>query len=128
MSAKYQPVKFFIITFLITWISWFIAAWFSFQPDGESIYILFLIPGLVAPFGTALIMMLSAKDKSLWQNFKTKLFNLRLIRLSSLPIILFLMPAVVCFSILISIPFGQPASQLAFSPDFSFSVGLYRSC
>jgi uncharacterized protein len=120
----YKPGKFFLITYLITWISWFVSAYFSFRPDGQSIYILFMIPGLVAPFGTALWMILTSNNQELKRGFVQKLFNLHLICLSSLPAILLIMPIAVVISILISSLFGYSIDQLNFPIGFSFSVGV----
>ena len=33
----YKPVHFFLVVFLITWISWFMAAWFSYQNGMEGL-------------------------------------------------------------------------------------------
>lgn len=120
----YRPLKFFLSTYLITWVSWFLAAYFSYQKNGESIYVVLMIPGLIAPFGTALWMILTSKKKQLKKDFVNKLFNIRLIKLSSIPAIFFIMPVTVVISILISILFGQSIDQLQFSKEFSFSVGF----
>jgi uncharacterized protein len=126
MKAEYfyKPVRFFLITYLITWISWFIAAYFSYQKNGESIYVICMIPGLIAPFGTALWMILSSKNKQPKRDFVNKLINFRSIKLSSIPAILFIMPITVVISILISSLFGQSIDQLQFANGFSFSVGF----
>ena len=42
----YKPVRFFLITFILTWISGFIAAYFSYQKGMEGIQLLFMLPGL----------------------------------------------------------------------------------
>lgn len=120
----YQPVRFFLIVFLITWISGFIAAYLSYQTYGKSIYMLFMLPGLLAPFGTSLWMILSSKSKELKKSFFNKLTNLRLINLSSLFASVLIMPSSVVISILISLLFGQSISQLNFADKFSFSAGF----
>jgi len=123
-TATYKPVKFFFFTYLLTWVSWFSAAYFSYRDNGGLIYPVLMLPGLIAPFGIALSMILSSKDKTLRKGFKNKLFNLRLIRPSSIPAILFIMPAAVLLSILVSTLFGQSIDQLRFSERFSFSAGF----
>lgn len=123
-TYEYKPVKFFIITYLITWVSWFLSAYFSYKPNGESFYVALMLPGLIAPFGVALWMILSSKNADLKKGFKDKLFNLKLIRFSSIPAILFIMPAAVVISILISTLFGQSIDQLHFAGKFSFSAGF----
>ena len=71
----YKPVRFFFVTYLITWLSWFLAAYLSYQQNGESIYMILMAPGLAAPFGTALWMILSSKDEGLKKDFLNKLLK-----------------------------------------------------
>ena len=123
-NTAYKPIKFFILTYLLTWISWFASAYFSYQENGESIFVILMLPGLIAPFGIALWMILSSGGKSLKQGFTNKLFNLRLIKLWSIPAILFIMPVAVVVSILISTLFGQSIDQLQLAGKFSFSAGF----
>ena len=125
-TYSYKPVRFFSITYGITWISWFLAAFFSYQKNGELIYILFLLPGLVAPFATALWMILGSKSTELKKTFVNRLFNLRLIKPVSLIPISTIMPATIVISTLISLLFGQSITQLQFSEGFSFSVGFVQ--
>lgn len=125
-SAKsvYKPVTFFFLTFLVTWISWFLSAYFSFQENGGSIFVLFMLPGLIAPFAIALWMIYRSGNKALKNNFVNKLFNLRLIKASAIPAILLIMPVAVVLSILISTLFGQSIDQLRLAGKFSFSAGF----
>lgn len=123
-STTYKPFKFFFFTYLLTWVSWFSAAYVSFRENGESIYVIMMLPGLIAPFCIALWMILSSKDKTLRKSFNNRLFNLRLIRPSSIPAILFIMPVAIVLSILVSTFFGQSIDQLRFSERFSFSAGF----
>jgi membrane protease YdiL (CAAX protease family) len=83
-----------------------------------------MLPGLVAPFLIALWMILSSENIDLKKDFRNKLFNLRLIKLSSIPAIIFTMPFVVIVSILISTVFGQSIDQLQLADKFSFSAGF----
>jgi membrane protease YdiL (CAAX protease family) len=121
---QYQPKKFFLLTFVVTWISWFLSAYFSYQENGESIFVVFMIPGLIAPFAIALYMILKSKNTELKKGFLRKLFDLRLIKPATIPVLLFFMPLAVVLSIFVSLPFGQSMDQLQFSPEFSFSVGF----
>ncbi|NTW23940.1 MAG: CPBP family intramembrane metalloprotease, partial [Lentimicrobium sp.] len=102
IKRVYKPVTFFVLTFLVTWISWFLSAYFSFQENSESIFVLFMLPGLIGPFAIALWMIYSSGNKALKKNFVNKLFNLRLIKASAVPAILLIMPVAVVLSILIS--------------------------
>ncbi|MHC1702865.1 MAG: CPBP family glutamic-type intramembrane protease [Tenuifilaceae bacterium] len=123
-ESVYKPFKFFFFTFLLTWVSWFLSAYFSFNENSKNIFVVLMIPGLVAPFCIALWMILASKNKRLTSGFRNKLFNLRLIKLESLPAIFLIMPFAVFISILISTFFGESFDQLKFSDGFSFSAGF----
>jgi membrane protease YdiL (CAAX protease family) len=123
-AYTYKPKAFFLITFAVTWISWFAAAYLSYQPGGEAFYIPLLIPGLVAPFVVALWLILTSKSAELKRKFRDDLFNLKRINPASfLPMIL-LVPVTLIISIWISTLFGESMSQLQFAEGFSFSVGM----
>lgn len=126
-SYAYKPVQFFFIANLITWTTWFIAAYFSYQQSGGSnglISILELI-GLFAPFGTALWMIFISNSKELKQNFYDRLLNLKLIKLSSIPAIFLIMPVAVIISVLISyLFFGQSLDQLTIAKVAPYTAGL----
>jgi uncharacterized protein len=120
----YKPFKFFLTTYLITWSSWFLSAYFSYQKNTESLYVLFMLPGLIAPFVTALWLITISKNKSLRRDFLNKLSNLRIIKPSTIPFMLLIMPIVVSISILISLLIGQSIDQFSFLNSFSFSAGF----
>jgi len=69
-------------------------------------------------------MIYRSANKTLKKNFVSKLFNLRLIKVSAIPAILFIMPVAVVLSILISTLFGQSIDQLRLAGKFSFSAGF----
>lgn len=119
IAWQYHPVRYYLITFLITWVCWLIAAYVSQQPGGEASFVMFVIPGMMAPTLTALVLMLAGKNRALWQNITRRLVDLRRVRPASLLPVLLLMPALVIVSILISTLFGQPLSQIRPSPEFS---------
>jgi uncharacterized protein len=123
IGYKYKPVLFFVITYLITWGSWFLAAFYSYQPGGDSIFVIFMLPGLVAPFGVALGMILTSGSSALKKQFVDRLVNLRLIRPSSILPLILIMPAVVVVSILLSTFLGQSIDQLRLAEEFSFTAG-----
>jgi uncharacterized protein len=123
-SNIFKPTRFFTITFLVTYISWFIAAYISYQPGGESIFFFFLLPGLMAPFLVALWMIRSSGSNILWSTFKERLFNLRLINLANLVPSLFITPAALVIAALISIALGGDPAQLQPAEGFSFTIGM----
>jgi len=120
----YKPSRFFTITYLVTFVSWFISAYISYQPGGESIFFLFLLPGLVAPFCVALYMIRSSGSKKLWNTFKDRLTNLRLIKWSVFLPSLLITPAAIVIAVRISILFGGNSAQLQFADGFSFTIGM----
>ena len=118
----YKPVRFFLITFLITWISWFIAAWFSYQEGMQGQQLLFMVPGLLAPFIAVLIMIAGRKNKPMRQNFWDRL-NPRKINLRYLPAILLIMPFVLFLATALSLLFGQPAKQFLLASEYKIMDG-----
>ncbi len=120
----YKPQKFFTITYLVTYISWFISAFLSYQPWGQSVFFVFMLPGLVAPFCVALLLIRTSGSTELWQKFKSRLFDFRLIN----PVIFFpsllITPAAILIAAFISIFLGGDPAQLQFAEDFSFTIGI----
>jgi membrane protease YdiL (CAAX protease family) len=121
-ETNYKPVRFFLITFLITWISWFIAAYYSYQEGMDGIQLLFMIPGLFAPFITVLIMISGAKNKPLRKDFWERL-SLRKIKPGYLPAILLIMPCALFLATALSLLFGQSADQFLLSSEFKIMNG-----
>lgn len=112
LSYKYRPARFFLISFLGTWIPWFIAAYFSYQKGMEGFQLAFLILGMLAPFIAALIMIYGSKNKELVKDFWDRLRFYRS-KVRFLPIILLLMPCVLFLATSLSLLFGQSTEQFA---------------
>jgi uncharacterized protein len=113
----FKPRKFFIIVYVVTLISWSLAAYFSYT--NEAIFVPFLIPGMLAPFATALWMILTSKSRELKKKYRERLFNLKLVRpLTLIPIVL-IMPVVLAISFGLSLLVGQSPSQLQIADEFS---------
>ena len=119
---KYKPVRFFLITFLITWSTWFIAAWFSHQPGMEGMQLLFMVPGLFAPFIAVLAMILGRKNQGLWKDFINRL-SLKRIKAGTLPVILLVMPFALFLATAVSLLFGQSAQQFQLASEFQIMDG-----
>lgn len=85
---------------------------------------LFLLPGLMAPFLISLIMIYTSKNSDLNKDFVNRLINLRLIQPKMLPALFLIMPLSVIISIFLSLPLGGSISQFQFSKGFSFSSGF----
>jgi membrane protease YdiL (CAAX protease family) len=122
-NYTYKPLFYFLITFFVTFSLWFAGAYFSFQDEDNGLYMLLMLPGLMAPFLISLVMILTSKNTNVKKDFFNRLINPRLIQLKMLPVFVFLMPLSVLFSILLSLPFGGSMSQFQFAEGFSFSSG-----
>jgi len=121
---NYQPVRYFTITFLVTFALWFLGAWLSFRPEANGLHMVFLLAGLAAPFLVSLVMIFRSGHREIKADYISRLIDPRRIRLETLPTFLFLMPLSVVVSILISIPFGESMAQFQLAEGFSFSSGF----
>ena len=123
-NYTYKPLFYFLITFSVTFSLWFSGAYFSFQGENNGLYMLLMLPGLMAPFLISLVMILISKNADVKKDFLNRLINPRLIQLKMLPIFVFLMPLSVLFSIVLSLPFGGSLLQFEFAEGFTFSSGF----
>lgn len=121
---QYKTMIYFSITFLATFALWFAGAYVSFQEDKEGLYMLFMLPGLLAPFLISLVMIFTSKNSYLKKDFINRLINIKLIQPSMLPVMIFLMPLAVLASITLSLLLGGSVSQFQFAEGFSFSSGF----
>lgn len=121
---SFEPLKYYIITFFITFTLWFAGAYISFQEDQHSLYMLLMLPGLMAPFFISQYMIFTSRRSDLIRDFLNRLINPKLIRLGMLPVFFLIMPTAVSVSILISLPFGGSLSQFQAAEGFSFSYGV----
>ncbi len=120
MSVIYKPRLYYTLTFLTTYILWFTGAYFSFRDSDY--YMLFILPGLMAPFLISLLMIQGVTK--LKADFLDRLLNLRLIELKVLPLLILIMPLSVIISIALSLLLGGGPEQFNFSEGFSFSTGF----
>ncbi len=118
----YKPIRFFISAFLVTWIPWFLSAYFSYQKGAEGFQFLFMMVGLFGPFLSALTMIFGPRNKWLRRDFLDRL-SFRKINLSFLPVILLLMPFVVLLATALSLVFGQSVDQFTFSREILILKG-----
>ena len=123
INYQYKPFKYFFITLLVTWISLFAAAYCSYTEGLESYHIPLMLPALFTPFVIAMFMIYGSKNKELIKDFKTRLFNLKLIKLKYWLVILLIMPFALYLSTAISLLFGQPIEQFSLSPEFTLFGG-----
>jgi len=118
---QYKPTIYFIFAFAITWVNGFFLVVQSQQGSEKSLVNLLL--AYMGPYIAALLMMYLFANKPLRIDFRRRLFNLRLISKKYLPFVVFLLPAAMVVSILISIAFGQPVEQLRFAQEFKVFDG-----
>jgi len=123
-THNYRPRFYFGITFLTTFLLWSLGALMSFSETYDRYYMLVMLPGLIAPFAVSTWIILRSGDRKLKQEFRQRLFDLRLMRASTLPFLILVMPIVVLISALISLLFGQPITQFQPAEGFSFSTGF----
>jgi membrane protease YdiL (CAAX protease family) len=120
---NYKPHYFFTATFSATFILWFLGAYVSFFSESKGLYMLFMLPGLMAPFVISLIMILRSRNMGLKKDFFNRLINPGLIQKKTLPALFLLMPFSVLISIALSLPFGGSLNQFQLAEGFSFSSG-----
>ncbi|KGK97704.1 hypothetical protein LI82_07940 [Methanococcoides methylutens] len=123
-NYNYKPGIYYLSTFIITYALWFAGAYVSFQDGGDGLYMLFMLPGLMAPFLISLVMIIRSKNIDLRRDFVNRLINIRLIQPKILPVLILIMPLAVLASIFISLLFGGSISQFQLAEGFSFSTGF----
>jgi membrane protease YdiL (CAAX protease family) len=123
-NYNYRPVFYFFMTFFSTYALWFAGAYVSSQEDISHLYMLLMLPGLMAPFLISVVMIGTSKNSKLKKDFVNRLVNPRLIQPKMLPAFLFIMPLSVLVSIVISLLFGESISQFQLAEGFSFSSGF----
>lgn len=120
---KYRPLRFYMICFVFTWIFWIFAAVVSKSANDDGISALLMLLGLTAPAVTAVITVLTSKNKALKTDLKRKLIGFYRIKPLSIIVAVLGFMVIVVLSILLSVLVGQSLEQFAFTEDFSFSVG-----
>jgi uncharacterized protein len=114
-TYDYRPALFFVMAYAVTWIIWFLGVYVGSQPGYESYAGLFGLIGLVGPIGTTLFLVLTSRCVALRRDFKNRIFNLHRVR-PVYALVAVLVPfTVICFSIVLSLWFGQSTDQFRFS-------------
>jgi membrane protease YdiL (CAAX protease family) len=124
MDARtiYRPAQFFAIAFTFTWFFWFADAYVSSRGGAGDLQGILMVLGLSGPVVAAMIMFRRAGSPELWSDYRDRLFSLRRIDLRMLPVILFLVPALMCLAIALSLLFGKSPDQFGFRPGASFTT------
>ena len=114
----YKPIRFYLTVFGLTWGFWIAAL---LVKDTPAMFV-FMVLGLFMPAVTAVVTVLTSKNKMLKEDLKRKIIGFY--RIKPLSIIKAVLVFFVCVavSIGISILFGGSPDQFRFTEDFSFSI------
>jgi uncharacterized protein len=123
VNYQYKPFKFWFLTLLITWITLFIAAYFSYNESLLPYKNIFILIALFTPFIVAMSMVYGSKSKELKKDLKERLFNLKLIKTKYWLFILLIMPVTLLIATSISLLFDQPIKQFLLSPELTLLGG-----
>ena len=115
----YRPLRFFLTVFAFTWGFWILALIFKNTP----LMFVMMLLGLIAPAATAVITILTSKNRMLKEDLKRKLVGCYRIRPLYILLAVVIFGVVVAISIWISTFFGGSFDQFSFTEDFSFSIG-----
>lgn len=114
----YRPIRFYVTVFVLTWGWWGLALLFR----DSSVMFLLMATGLFMPAVTAIVTVLTSKNKMLKEDLKRKIVGFYRIKPMSIVKAVLLFLVCVAVSIGISIPFGGSPDQFSFTKDFSFSI------
>lgn len=123
-NYTYKPYRYFIITFITTYVLWLAGAHVSWLENANGRHMLLLLPGLLAPFLISVYMIFRSGDPELRQEFTSRLFSIRRINIKMLPVLILMMPVVMLASIALSIPLGESVDQFQLAEGFSFTTGF----
>lgn len=118
---QYKPVLYFLIAFAITWVNGFLLVFQSYSGGERSL--LNLLLGYMGPFLAALVFFVVYRKDQLAKAFLKRVWRVEGVRLWDVPFILFLLPLAMYVSILISLIFGQPESQLSLAEELKVFNG-----
>ena len=119
-TYKYQPVRFFAMAYLFTWIFW-IPAIFLPETVGSAL----MVVGLIAPAVVSTVFVLRSGCDTLKKDLKNKIIGFYKVKWLNVLLAVLVFALIVALSILLSLAFGQSIRQFAFNEDFSFTgVGV----
>ena len=121
-----QPFKFYLLSALIPWTLWSIAAFLSHQPGAERYKVwigLLSLAGLSGPLLVAVAMI--CRDRLLKYDNARRLFAVPRGKRCYLVAALVLMPASILLAMGISLLFGYDRSQFAITGQATFSSAFF---
>jgi len=116
----YRPKRFYIIVFALTWGFWALALALK---NNNAAMLGIMVIGLIMPAATAVVTVLSSKNKMLKEDLKRKIVGFYRIKPQYILLGFLLYGVAVAASIGISVLFGGSPDQFSFTEDFSFSIG-----
>jgi uncharacterized protein len=130
MNTVIQQYKhtylFYFLATVIPWSFWGLAAYISHSTDFSypaELASLLAFVGLLAPVIAAFVLIY--RNKQLMADMLQRLINLRSGKPVYWVLTLLLMPVSILLAQLVSLLFGYPVSQFAFSEQFSFTSGVF---
>ena len=111
---EYKPAHFFVITFLISSVICFTAAYISFQNSMQYLLFPLILGSMSGPSIAACIMLIQSKNQKLWSDFYSRL-RFDSMKKSFILGILLCVPSLIACAIMISYFFGQSLDQFIIS-------------
>ena len=120
-----HPILFYALSTIIPWVLWFIVAYISHNFNNKPVLLTSIIGllGLSAPFIIALFLILPTEE--LKQDFISRFFNFRTIKLKYLLTTCLLMPTSILVAQLISTLFGYGFEQFQITGSYTFTSGIF---
>ena len=115
----YRPKRFYIIVFALTWGFWALALALK---NNNAAMLGIMVVGLIMPAATAVVTVLTSKNKMLKEDLKRKIVGFYRIKPKYILLGFLLYGVAVAASIGISVLFGGSPDQFSFTEDFSFSI------
>jgi len=122
-TYKYKPLRFYVITFVMTWTFWFAAAIISRNAADNSASMVLMLLGLLVPSVTAICTVLLSGSAALKRDLRLKFIGLYRVDPKNVVTAILVFGAIIVASILLSVLFGQSLDQFALVEDFSFAGG-----
>jgi uncharacterized protein len=120
------PLRFYLLSTLIPWSLWFIAAYLSHQNNASDYGLHISLIGLLGLSGPLFIVyFLIRDDKALLRDVVSRLLNWRSGQLLYLLTALVLMPASILLAMAISLFFGYDIAQFSIPGHATFSSGVF---
>lgn len=114
-NYDYRPVRFFLMTYVVTWIPLSIGVYLGSRKGMEAYASLLTFVGLLGPLAVGLFMILTSGSQPLRSDLKDRIFNLRRIRSTYILVAIAMPPVVMGLSIWLSVRFGQSSDQFRLS-------------